>query len=620
MINNSIKQLKRSSVKLIVLIISVIITVAFLIIGSNLLIDTKFKIEHLENSYATIGTVEQKESTTKIESVWDASKKQYTNYRMPAYDQKISENILDFKNADYIVKPEKRPYYGAYLPTYDNHFEEDNYMTSADLYLVVEFSPVEDVIPDHPVMVNIEQVLMGESRENEQLMICSHYQESPPMLLKNHTYIATLMAQENTHTDMNDIHEEWVITGMAPSSTQRDKSGNLIESDLNKVPIYFEEVAQNFYKERGQYWINMIESLQRLKKTVPVLPTNSIMVLPSFHKKESVIVEGRSINEDEFNNGNRVCMLQKKFAEKNQIKIGDSIELPLYFADYRNPSSIAFGIGGAYDFSLLNAKGDVYPIFSNQNYEVVGIYDFKNIQGEQMSGSTEMAYDLIIIPSHSLSDSDELNRLDDGVMLHTTTSFIIPNGSIENYKQMFNQIKGHDQLEVSFNDNGYDMMKKTFEKTYVTSCLLLAAGVFASMIICTLIIYFFIVKQKKRLAIERSLGMNKKQCRVSMLSGLFMVVIVASLIGSFIATMFITWNHQDLSFRNETYYSTKFSLYNDVEITMDNNVIADVPIYFNLLLSVCIPILFTFSVLSIAIIYTDHLYKTDILTLIEKDD
>ena len=46
------------------------------------------------------------------------------------------------------------------------------------------------------------------------------------------------------------------------------------------------------------------------------------------------------------------------------------------------------------------------------------------------------------------------------------------------------------------------------------------------------LLYFFVVKEKKRTAVERSLGMSKRQCRVSLLAGLMILTIIAAGVGA----------------------------------------------------------------------------------------
>ena len=42
-----------------------------------------------------------------------------------------------------------------------------------------------------------------------------------------------------------------------------------------------------------------------------------------------------------------------------------------------------------YSFSLLNTKGELYPVFSEEEYEIVGMYQYQNISGTVVAEATE---------------------------------------------------------------------------------------------------------------------------------------------------------------------------------------------------------------------------------------
>ena len=67
-----------------------IVSSMILVLGIVLLLYTNAELNALEESYTTIGTVEQK----------------------------IEKSILDFAGTEYIEEPEQRLSYGAYLPEY----------------------------------------------------------------------------------------------------------------------------------------------------------------------------------------------------------------------------------------------------------------------------------------------------------------------------------------------------------------------------------------------------------------------------------------------------------------------------------------------------------------------
>ena len=90
--------------------------------------------------------------------------------------------------------------------------------------------------------------------------------------------------------------------------------------------------------------------------------------------------------------------------------------------------------------------------------------------------------------------------------------------------------------------------------------MLCGIGFLAVMVIILLLLYFFIIRQKKRLAIERAMGAGKNQCRISMIGGMVLFVLVCSDFRKY------TWNrHNGKSFaekenKKEAHFSTDYSV------------------------------------------------------------
>lgn len=146
----------------------------------------------------------------------------------------------------------------------------------------------------------------------------------------------------------------------------------MVASDISTVTTSIEEVNETFINSnRKEKWQNMCTSFKMLDKTIPVLPTNNLDLLPTFHLRQSSIVDGRKISKKEFDNGEKVCIVSKDFATANNLKIGDEIEMPLYFANYNESPGILFGHDSRLSFSLLNANGDIYPVFLTINIKLL---------------------------------------------------------------------------------------------------------------------------------------------------------------------------------------------------------------------------------------------------------
>jgi hypothetical protein len=284
---NSIKQLLRTPFKLILFFLLASMSTALLVLGIHLWNDTTQKLNAMEEAFTTIATVTQKEDSIKITNIWDAALQSYTHYNSLVYDRIIPESVLQFEGANYLNGPEKRPYYGAYMPNFHKMYEESGF---AETYLIVEFSPVEDCIPNKPVRVNIVKVLNGETYGSNQLWYCDHYTENPAPLYAGKNYIACISGYEDSHTEAQVGTKTEFIPWTAPIySSQFDKTGTKLESKLDLGEhSSCEEVTKDFYQiGRGKYWLNFIETLHQVDKSIPVLPTESLELLPAFHKGEA---------------------------------------------------------------------------------------------------------------------------------------------------------------------------------------------------------------------------------------------------------------------------------------------------------------------------------------------
>ena len=112
-------------------------------------------------------------------------------------------------------------------------------------------------------------------------------------------------------------------------------------------------------------------------------------------------------------------MASKSSAQRNGLRVGDTIPLSLYYADYGDAPGY---LEQMVDFGLLNARGEVYPAFWEAKYEIVGFYQYTPSE-EKVVNSVEIAGDMILIPANSVKASDENNIVKYGPMQMGTTSF-----------------------------------------------------------------------------------------------------------------------------------------------------------------------------------------------------
>ncbi len=521
----------------------------FLCCGVNIWARNDAAIKAFESTFTTIGTVEQLPDEVEQVAQWDAGEKKYTYRSEPRYNSVIPVSVLDFEGANYIQKPEKRPYYGTYLPGIKHWWSAHSGWTPTFVGII---SPVEDCVPNHPVELKVEKIyywgtgVEGYERNEKSVVFCDHFNDNPLPMLASKKYIVALY-EHGIHTFDANSFEYIPIGDIVMESTQYRSDGTKIESTFESS--FYQEIEEGFFGSKAESrWMEFSKLCDLFLSTTPVLPTSNSKLLMPFLENEVAIAQGEDITTEEYEMGASVCLVPQATAEKNNLVVGDVIPLSLYYSNHSNAPEECFnqrgvGFGG----SLINAQGKIYPVFFEQEYRIKGIYlDVAAIMGQ----------DTIIIPAASVKESDENNILSYGPMKANTTSFQIPNGSIEDYMAAFEKTGFANKLEITFYDQGYSKLQSGLENMKKMSLLFLAIGAAMSVALVFFFCHVFIGKQKMRTAIERMLGMNERQCMVSLLGGFLTVAAIAIVLGCAIG--FVA-SKQFTKVSGEGIYDTTFS-------------------------------------------------------------
>lgn len=571
MIKNSIKQLLRTPFKTSLFLCLIMVAGMFLSLGGCLWVTNTLTIRAYEETFMTIGTVEQKATSIRQVNRWDAELKDYIKYQYSEYASILPLLMLSFEGADYIQMPEKRSFYGSYAPDYTlvNKDLLPNYRT-----LIAEISPLEDGIPNESMKIKINKVLLGDPiYEGINVWFCNHHQPDPEPLYKNKSYAVVLSSVSWAHgkqyEEAGGTVEGILEYGPWPlSSTQYASDGSKMvdlipEDSLEKTSPYF-EITDGFYDtEIGKRILNLVTGITMIHNSLPVTGTNATILLMPFYNGDAYIAEGRDILKEEYEAGDKVCLVSKTFAENNQLSLGSSVHLQLYYTHSKNPASTNYDKSGLVGYSssqIVDVNGDLYSAFEDSQYIIAGIYD---IAPGANKGSYSMGGNEIIVPMKSIENRDTYNIVSYGPMKGETTSFQIPNGTVEQFMTAWEKY-GSDELEITFYDKGYSKLEAGLDNMKHMSQVLLVVGLLMIVFILLFFSHLFITKQKKRTAIERCLGMGKKECRNSLLIGILLILIIGGALGSGIGGVL----SQQISAKNlnKSYYDTSYSSVADVSM------------------------------------------------------
>lgn len=530
---NSLKQLFRRPGKALIFFLLIAMATALLTFAAVSMTETNQRIDAAESQFTTIATV--------------------TQNRQPG-DALLHADMLNFEGAGYVNPPETRPYYLAQVMNVQN--DNAHYVTLAISDHIVEFTPLEDSSSKPKtefLKVRIEKAhyndyeykgytLVGtgwtekDLEPGDEIYLDQQWMTVPNDLQVGKSYMGNLSYERYESTESGlDVY----MPLGAPTTTQCDPAtGEQIKSDLlpglhSYDDIYrCDEITEDFWEPGGlgevwMEWINQIVIWDR--HWLPIIPTNGVQLLPTFHAKNAYIDQGREITPAEFQQGAKVCMISNIVALSG-VRVGDKLNLPMQMAlyGYQPTGDNTFEFSNPFSlFKSLDVNGKPFDVFFEDEYEVVGIYR------EMYPSSGELYGEAVIVPSKSITASDAENVVYCSPMNNWNTSFQIPNGKIAEFNTALHKaVPEASRLEIVYDDNGYEEVMQSLKNARLSAMLLLAVGALSALTVIVLLLYFFVIKERKRTAVERSMGLSKRQCRVSLVSGILVLAIPAVALGS----------------------------------------------------------------------------------------
>ncbi len=523
-----VKQILRTPVQTLFIILLVMIVTVMLTVGGNLWVISGRLSQAYGDDFITIGTITQKPDTMRESTKWDAEKEDYQIRRTSVYNRYAAVEDLAFPEVEYIEEPEKRVYWGSYTPEYVHAY--DMMMSPVDDFVIVaEFSPVEDCIPNESVKIKITKILGDDKTlEGSVVWFCDHFNRYPEELKADKTYVAEVSMAPWTHgsrwEEGGDSNKTLEYRPNRVTPSLYTPEGKEIEDLLKMQDVY--EVTGGFYEtEAGERLLAISNVAAVYNDTQPVVGTNSTDLLLPFYEGSAWVCEGRYPTQEEYTMGSCVCLIPKDFADNNGLSVGDQVMTRLYYtctADEVDENYIISEYGGSFAFSFLGGDGNLLSPFEEKTYTIVGLYDY-------MQTVTGIGREELIVPLNSVENKTE-NYVRFGAMTDENTSFQIENGTIADFLEASAK-HGVDNLIYTFYDRGYSVLMEGIQNLINMSAALLVMGMIATVILTLQISHIYITKRKRRLSIERLLGMTGKQCRNISLAGILILLLLGTIPG-----------------------------------------------------------------------------------------
>lgn len=290
-------------------------------------------------------------------------------------------------------------------------------------------------------------------------------------------------------------------------------------------------------------WSDIISLYEKTLHSFPVLGTEKLESMYVFLKNEASIVEGTTFTKEDYEKGNRVCIISESVANAAGVKVGDTVT----FNQFQVPKNYEEGNAILEQFvnmgTVNNPAIGFNPIpfglaTENESFTVSGIY---RLQNEWENSSFSITPNTIFIPQKAqlkggfggpsitqeeirtfykhTEGSDETETvtepvsvtIDNGV-LGVYMSIILENGQMDAFMKAI-QDTPYAQREFLVFDQGYEAAKENIQAIVKSAEKLFISAAAGWLLLLAVYILLYQSRQRRNLGIMRSVGAKPGQAR-----------------------------------------------------------------------------------------------------------
>lgn len=276
--------------------------------------------------------------------------------------------------------------------------------------------------------------------------------------------------------------------------------------------------------------LHRLENLNAMQDVFTLTYTNDLFSIPDFFHGLATITLGTSFSQNDYEQGNKVCIISQELSVQEGIEIGDNIDISIAekYAD------IGFRNTGIYseNFYMVNYE-------PKEAYTIIGFYKTKNINKDDVQ---YFSNNTIFVPRNSCpirlspENSPQSYLADSPYYIHTT-SFVL--SSPDKKYELLDSLKGttfdFDKISVNVYDQGYELIRMILKNMVDSSISMILISSITIVLVLALLVYLYLIKQKREYAIMRVIGETKHKASLIFYLGILFIGILGTLLGAFAA-------------------------------------------------------------------------------------
>ena len=311
--------------------------------------------------------------------------------------------------------------------------------------------------------------------------------------------------------------------------------------DIPMAVEYTGSVQEFLQSEEGKPWQELIAAADRNHHSVKVLATDSVESLAPFCVRQDQLLEGRYYTPEEAQAGAKVCLVSAKWAEKNGVKVGDTVPISIYAPKYDVSQFVApSDQPGLHPPKTDEAYMDWFPSYSEDDtgsggdYEIIGVYSCPPPE----YGSLRFDPDTVILPKSTVEHAEQYITEE---MTHypLLNPWLLPNGTQEELEAWLTE-RGLGGNFLYF-DYGYSIAADAIGQMAENGTRLLIAGLAAFVLALVLFCMLLQLLTARTIRSMRLLGQNPASVRRCFVRTIPFWVVSAVVLGGLLSWAGFGW-------------------------------------------------------------------------------
>lgn len=291
---------------------------------------------------------------------------------------------------------------------------------------------------------------------------------------------------------------------------------------------YTGSVTDYLNSDAASTWREDIVPLCQLNyESAAVILTDRAESMYSFNTGDEALLSGRFFTDEEYINGDDVCVISAAYAEQNGLRLGDMIQLDYYdsgFGEYNNGatanSMLAAEDPGPYRQRYYMSLDDAIGVC--KNYTVIGIYT-----GARFAfGAYQLNADTILVPKASVPNAQNYETRANSLL----NTFVLKNGSAKEFEKYMEQQNLAGQF--LYFDQDFSSMQESLDTLETNAMRLMMVGI--GVFLLTSALFLFLNFRRMNLTIRgvRLLGRSSKAVFREIIMALIPLETLAVLFGT----------------------------------------------------------------------------------------